>query len=70
MRRFTWDRNERVFFSVSRASPLRSPPGETTNRKAWAQLVELGLHVSGIVAVGSSELQTTSEETAPADTSI
>ena len=59
---FSWDRNERVFFSVEGiTAPMAS--GETTDRKAWAQLVELGI-TSGIVAVGSSELQTTSEETA------
>ena len=59
---FEWDRNERVFFSVSGITAPMAV-GETTNRKAWAQLVELGI-TSGIVAVGSSELQTTSEETA------
>ena len=59
---FSWDRNERVFFSVSGiTAPMAS--GETTDRKAWAQLVELGL-TSGIVSVGSDNLQTTSEETA------
>ena len=59
---FSWDRNERVFFSVSGITAPQSI-GEVSNRKAWAQLVELGI-TSGIVAVGSSELQTTSEETA------
>ena len=59
---FKWDRNERVFFSVEGITAPQST-SETTNRKAWGQLSEMGI-TSGIVAVGSSELQTTSEETA------
>ena len=59
---FEWDRNERVFFSVEGITAPQST-SETTNRKAWAALYELGL-TSGIVSVGSSEIQTTSEETA------
>ena len=59
---FEWDRNEPVFFSVEGITAPQST-GEVSNRKAWAALYELGI-TSGIVAVGSSELQTTSEETA------
>ena len=59
---FEWDRNERVFFSVEGITAPQST-SETTNRKAWGQLSEMGI-TSGIVAVGSSEIQTTSEETA------
>ena len=59
---FSWDRNERVFFSVSGITAPQSI-GEVSNRKAWAALYELGI-TSGIVSVGSSEIQTTSEETA------
>ena len=59
---FSWNRNERVFFPVEGITAPQST-SETTNRKAWGQLVELGL-TSGIVSVGSSEIQTTSEETA------
>ena len=59
---FEWDRNERVFFSVGGiTAPMAS--GETTNRKAWGAITELGI-VSGIVSVGSDNLQTASEETA------
>ena len=59
---FSWNRNERVFFFVEEITAPQST-SETTNRKAWGQLSELGL-TSGIVSVGSSEIQTTSEETA------
>ena len=59
---FHGNRNERVFFFVEGITAPQST-SETTNRKAWGQLSELGL-TSGIVSVGSSEIQTTSEETA------
>ena len=59
---FSWARNERVLISVSGiTAPMAS--GETTNRKAWGAITELGI-VSGIVSVGSDNLQTVSEETA------
>ena len=59
---FAWDRNERVFFSVEGITAPQSI-GEVSNRKAWGAITELGI-VSGIVSVGSDNLQTASEETA------
>ena len=59
---FGWDRNERVFFSVEGITAPQSI-GEVSNRKAWGAITELGI-VSGIVSVGSDNLQTASEETA------
>ena len=59
---FSWERDESIIITVEdQITPIAT--SATADKKTWALLQELGIQAS-IVAVGSSEYQTASEETA------
>ena len=59
---FSWDRDESVIWTVE-DQIIAAPVSETTGKKVWCNLVELGVSVD-VLAIGSNEELTPGEESA------
>ena len=59
---FAWERDESIIITVE-DQQFPAPVSETTGKKAWGKLTELGISLD-LLAVGSDEYQTPGEESA------